>query len=63
MENYKVTVGIEATDKYEKARRAFLEAKTAMDALPPQQQEQLVRELAGAEALASVYAVLKKYFG
>lgn len=63
MENYKITVAVKPTDKYEKARQALLEAKTAMSELSQQQQEQLVKELVGTDALTSAYAMLKKLFG
>lgn len=63
MENYKVTLNLEPTDRYEKAKKALLEMKKAMSELTPQQQEQLIRELIDTEALLIAYEMLKKYFG
>lgn len=54
MDNYKLTLGVEPSDKYEKAKQDIIQAKKSFDELTSQQQEQLVKEVFGAEAVAQI---------
>ncbi len=60
MDNYKITVGIEPTNKYEKAKQDILVAKISFDALTSQEQIHLINELFGLEAATQVWAIMKR---
>ena len=42
MDNYKVTVGIEPTNDYEKAKQDFLKALNSIGKLTPQERQRLL---------------------
>ena len=63
MDNYKLTVNIEPTDKYEKAKQDLLEAKKSFGELSSDQQWQLIYDLFGAESVATLCQAMQKYFG
>ena len=49
MNEYKPTVGIEPTDKYEKAKQDLLQAKQSFSKLNAQEQQKLIYDLFEAE--------------
>lgn len=51
MNDYKLTVDIEPTDKYEKAKQDLLQAKKSIEALSPEERKRLVCETFSAETL------------
>ena len=63
MENYKLTIGIEPTEKYRKAKADLIQARKSFDELTPIEQECLVKELWDAAQVESVYRILRQYFG
>ena len=63
MDNYKLTVGIEPTDEYEKAKLDFLQAMESISKLSDLQKQMLLEELYGAANVAIMYSILKKHFG
>ena len=62
MNRVKPMVGLEFTDKYEKAKQDLTEARKSFSELTPDQKRNLVNELFGAEAVASLCQVMQKYF-
>lgn len=63
MEHYKVKVNVEPTNDYEKAKLDLIKAINSLRALPPYQQEQLVKEIFGVQAVATLAYIMQKYFG
>ena len=63
MDNYKPTVGIEPTDKYEKAKQDLLQALKSYGELTPQEKECLMQEFFGVANVATVCNMLKQYLG
>lgn len=63
MDNYKFTVGIEPTDKYEKAKQDLLQSLRSYGELTPQEKECLMQEFFGAANVAIVCNMLKQYLG
>ena len=61
MNDYKISVGIEPTDAYEKAKKDMVEAVQSVQSLTPMQQKQLAEELFGVARVASVCQLLS-YF-
>ena len=57
MDKFKITVGIEPTDKYVKAKQDLLQAWKSFGELTPAEREVLVREVIGAEKVAAVKAI------
>ncbi len=62
MDNYKLTVAMEPTDKYEKARQDLLQAMNSIRALSSYQQRRLCEEFFGAANVAAVYAMMQQYY-
>ena len=52
MDNYQVTVGVEPTNDYDKAKQDILKAFNSIQKLSPQQQQMLAEELVGATNVA-----------
>ena len=63
MDNYRITVGVEPTDKYEKARQDLNQALKSFSELTPQEKERLLKEYFGAANVAIMCDIFKKYFG
>ena len=57
MENYRVTVGIEPTNDYDKAKQDIMQALVSVRKLPPQQQQWLFEELFGAANVANLLTI------
>jgi len=54
MDDYRVTVGIEPTNDYNKVKQDILQAINSIRKLPPQQQRLLAEELVGAANVATL---------
>ncbi len=63
MRDYKVSVGIEPEDTYEKARKDMIQALQSTQRLTPIQRQKLAEELFGAAAVASIIQLLNNYYG
>lgn len=63
MDNYKLTLGIEPTDEYKKAKLDFLQAMESISKLTDSQKQKLLEELYGATNVAIMYSIFKKHFG
>lgn len=61
MENFKVTLNIEPTDDYAKAKMDLLKALESIRALPPHLQQHLAEEMFGAQAVAVLTRILQQY--
>lgn len=63
MDNYKLTVGIEPTNEYKKAKQDLLQALSSYDKLTSQEKECLMQEFFGAANIAVACNMLKHYLG
>lgn len=63
MDNFKVKLNVEPTNDYEKAKLDLVTAMKSIRALPPCQQEQLAKEIFGAQAVATLAHIMQQYFG
>lgn len=62
MEDYRLTVGIDPTDKYAKARKDLLQALRSVRQLTSDQQQALVVEFFGAEKAATAFRAFQQLF-
>lgn len=62
MEQYRPTVGIEPTDKYEKAKQDLITAYNSFRELSPNQQVMLAKELLGAANVTAMLNVMQRAF-
>lgn len=62
MNNYKLTVGIEPTNKYQKAKLDLLQALKSYGELTPQEKECLLQEFLGITNFAFISNVLRQYW-
>ena len=60
MDNYRVTVGVEPTNDYDKARQNVIQAMASIRKLPPQQQRMLAEELVGTANVATIINLLNQ---
>ena len=63
MDNYRVTVGVEPTNNYDKAKQDVMQAMASIRKLPPQQQRMLAEELVGAANVAALVNIFRQNFG
>lgn len=63
MDNIKLTVGLEPTDKYLKAKQDLLQAFSSFNELSLEQKRQLATELVGAQKAILLEKILIQYFG
>lgn len=63
MDNYRVTVGVEPTNDYDKAKQDVMQAMASIRKLPPQQQRMLAEELVGAANVAALMNSFRQNFG
>lgn len=63
MSEYKPTIDIEPTDKYEKAKQDLITSYISFCELSPNQQKMLVNEIFGAANAVAVLEVLQRIFG
>lgn len=62
MDNYRLSVGIEPTDKYKKAKQDLLQALKSYEDLTSHEQERLMNEFFGAANVAVICDMLNRYF-
>lgn len=62
MNEFNITLGIEPVNKYDKARKAVLEAANAISELSPAEKEMLAREIFGRELVSAMYKMMQEYF-
>lgn len=60
MNNLKLTLGIEPTDKYEKAKMDLIQARKSFLELTQQEQQMLIEELVGRANVATVINLLNQ---
>ena len=63
MDDYQVTVGVEPTNDYDKARRDVMQACVSIGKLPTQQQRKLAEELVGAANVTALLNIFHQFFG
>lgn len=63
MDNYRIEVGAEPTNDYDKARQDVLKAMISVRKLPQQQQQALAEELFGAANVAVILNAFYQTFG
>ena len=61
MEEYKLTLGMESTDDYKKAKQDLIQAMRSIQKLSPQQQQMLAEELFGAANVMVFVEILRQY--
>ena len=62
MGDYKITLGIEPTDEYKKAKQDIIQALTSVQKLSPQQQKDLITELFGTAKVSFAMQIFNQYF-
>lgn len=60
MDNYQITVGVEPTNDYDKARQDVIKACDSVRKLHPWQQQKLAEELFGAANVAMLLRLLNQ---
>ena len=63
MDKYKLTFGIEPTDKYKKAKQDLIQALRSLQELSPQEQRVLAEEMFGIAQVAVAMDMFNKYLG
>ena len=63
MDKYKLTFGIEPTDKYNKAKQDLIQALKSLQELSPQERRVLAEEMFGIAQVAVAVDVFNKYLG
>lgn len=63
MNNLKLTLGVEPTDKYEKAKMDLIQARKSFFELTEREQRMLAEELVGATNVATLLNILHQTFG
>lgn len=63
MDKYKLTFGIEPTDKYNKAKQDLIQALKSLQELSPQEQRVLAEEMFGIAQVAVAVDIFNKYLG
>ncbi|MBE6550552.1 MAG: hypothetical protein E7665_00315 [Ruminococcaceae bacterium] len=60
MNNYKIALKPESTNKYEKAKQDLIEALKSFNELSYEQQWNLINDVFGAKAVETFYQVMQK---
>lgn len=63
MEEFKLTLGVEPTDDYKKAKQDFIQAIMSIQKLSPQQQQRLAEEIFGEASVIAVSQIFRHYLG
>ena len=63
MDNYQVTVGVEPTNDYDKAKQDVIKAFDSIHKLSPKQQQMLAQELVGATNVAILLKLFNQGLG
>ena len=61
MEEYKLTLAMEPTDDYKKAKQDLIQAMRSIQKLSPQQQQMLAEELFEAANVMVLSQILRQY--
>lgn len=62
MNDFRLSVGAEPTDAYEKAKKDTIQALQSTQRLTPVQRQKLAEEFFGAAAVASIIQFLDNYY-
>ena len=62
MEEYKVSLGLEPTDKYKKARQDLIQAMKSINELSTKKKKNLAEEMFGRAKVAAVIELFKQYW-
>ncbi len=60
MDRFKPTIGIEPTNKYDKAKQDLIQAMNSIRELSQQEQQKLFTELFGAARIAAVLSLFNR---
>lgn len=60
MDRFKATIGIEPTNKYDKAKQDLIQAMNSIQELSQQEQQKLFTELFGAARIAAVLSLFNR---
>lgn len=63
MDNYRVTVGVDPTNDYDKAKQDVMQAMASIRKLPPQQQRMLAEDFVGAANVAVLMNIFRQNLG
>ena len=63
MDHYRVIIGVEPTNDYDKAKQDVMQAMISIRKLTPQQQRMLAEELVGAANAAALMKIFRQNFG
>lgn len=63
MDNYRVTVGVEPTNDYDKAKQDVMQAMISIRKLPLHQQRMLAEEFVGAANVTALLNIFQQAFG
>ena len=63
MDNYRVTVGVEPKNDYDKAKQDVMQAMISIRKLPPHQQQMLAEEFVGVEKVSALLNIFHQTFG
>ena len=63
MDNYRVTVGVEPTNDYEKAKQDVMQAMISIRKLLLHQQRMLAEEFVGAANVTALLNIFQRTFG
>ena len=61
MDNYKITFGVEPTDRYLKAKQDVLQTWLSLNDLTSQERECLMKEIFGVANIVALMDMLKQY--
>lgn len=62
MNEYKVTLGIEPTNDYEKAKQDLIQAMQSIQKLSPLQQQMLAKEFFEATSVMALLEIFQQYW-
>ena len=61
LKNHEIKLDAEPKNPYEKAKKALYKAEEAFRELSPQEQQMLIQDYLGAEAVCMIYNIMKQY--
>lgn len=62
VDEYKITMGIEPTNDYIKAKKDIMQAMESIQKLPPIEQRRLAEEIMGSAQVEMLYEVFRRYW-
>lgn len=63
MNRYRLNIGIEPLNDYDKAKQDLYQALVSIQKLTPQQQQELAKEFFGVANVVSMCNILQQYLG